>query len=211
MHSDESPPKKNGAKKNCVSRRNFLRYMQWAGAGAFLGWRHPNGPMKPDQGINLEKALPVLPGRLVHVYDEDATSWDFSTGWYGYHVAQGVVDDMTEAGLLALTDTKDVVSAWKRLIPHFVPGQTFAIKVNFACFNHGGPDPDPDINALIEPVNSIIQTLIMFGAAPEDISVYDVTSGGGHKSSIPQNSFINRCLYPGVKFVYCYGNPDPFS
>ena len=128
-----------------------------------------------------------------------------------HRLAQPVVDDMTEEGLMALTGTKNVISAWKRLVPRFVPGQTFAIKVNFACFSHYGPDPDPDINALIEPVNSIIQTLIMFGAAPEDISVYDVTSGGGHTGSMPKISFIDRCLYPGVNFVYCWGNPDPFS
>jgi hypothetical protein len=211
MHSDEFHSKKNGKMKKGVSRRKFLHFMQWAGAGAFLGWRHPDGPMKPKAGIIPGSAIPVLPGRLVHVHDADATNWDFSTGWYGYHVDQQVVDDMTEAGLLALTRTKNVASAWKRLVPNFVPGQTFAVKVNFACFNQGGPDPDPDINALIEPVNSLIGTLIQFGAAPEDISVYDVTSGGGHNGSMPQISFINRCLYPGVNFVYTYGNPDPFS
>jgi hypothetical protein len=203
MQPNESNRKNNGTKKKSVSRRNFLRLLQWTGAGVFLGWNRAKGPMKPDPGANLENASPLLPGRLVHVHDTEATFWDFSTGWYGYHVDQQVVDDMTEEGLMALTGTKDVISAWKRLVPRYVPGQAFAIKVNFACFSHNGPDPDPDINALIEPVNSIIQTLIMFGAAPEDISVYDVTSGGGHTGSMPKTSFINRCLYPGVNFVYC--------
>jgi hypothetical protein len=28
---------------------------------------------------------------------------------------------------------------------------------------------------------------------------------------MPQNSFISRCLYPGVNFVYFDGNPNPYS
>jgi len=121
-----------------------------------------------------------------------------------------VVDAMVEEGLKALTFTNSVSAAWGQIVPRYVTGQTFAIKVNFNNFSATGPDPDYDINALIEPVNGLIRTMVLAGLPESDIYVYDVT-GGWHQSAMPQISFINRCLYPGVNFVYCYGNPNPFS
>jgi len=96
----------------------------------------------------------------VHVRDNNATFWNFSTGWYGNYVDQTVVDDMVEAGLLKLTNTTTPASAWQYLVPKYKPGQTFAIKVNFNNYSPSGPDPDPDINALIEPVNGLIRTMV---------------------------------------------------
>lgn len=196
---------------NRITRRSFIRYMQFAGVGAFLGWDSASGQNKP-YGVKPDRNtfVPSFPGRLVHVYDDKATFWDFKTGWYGYYVDQAKVDAMMEEGLLQLTNSMTVVQAWRRLIPKYKPGQTFAMKVNFNNFNAGGPDPDPDINALIEPVNALIRTMLMFGVSPSDISVYDVNAGW-HSGAMSIVAFINRCLYPGVKFVYHYGNPNPFS
>ncbi|MHC4946409.1 MAG: DUF362 domain-containing protein, partial [Planctomycetota bacterium] len=193
-----------------ITRRSFIHLLECMGAGVFLGWRKPMGPNKPRPVGGTEPIAPRYRGRVVHVRDDDATFWDFSTGWYGDYVDQDVVDAMVEAGLKALTETDTVVSAWERLVHNYKPGKKFAIKVNFNNYLASGPDPDPDINALIEPVNAVIRTLIMFGVPPEDISVYDVTHGF-HNGSMPQNSFIARCLYPGVNFVYYQGNPDPYS
>jgi hypothetical protein len=150
----------------------------------------------------------TLPGRVVHVQDDDATFWDFSTGWYGDHLDQAVVDAMVEAGLLALTNTKTIAKAWSKLIPNYVTGETLAIKVNFN--NFGGTEPDHDINAVIEPVNALIGGLLQFGFEPRDIVVYDVTHAG-HNGKMPQTTFIDRCLYPGVRFECWKGNPAPFS
>jgi hypothetical protein len=172
------------------------------GVGAFIG---PDGPMAPFKNP-FEKEL--IPGRVVHVQDEDATYWDYATGWYGDHVDQAVVDAMMEAGLLALTHTDTVAKAWSRLIPGYVTGETLAIKVNLN--NYDGTEPDPDINALIEPVNSVICGLLQFGFQPEDIVVYDVTHAA-HNGKMPQTTFIDRCLFPGVRFECWKGNPAPFS
>lgn len=190
-----------------VTRRSFLHLLQCAGFGALLGWK---GPMAGEKVVGFDEPSLLLRGRLVHVHDVDATSWDFGSSWYGYHVDQAVVDSMMEEGLLKLTATRNVAKAWSRLVPKYTAGQKFAIKVNFNNFSASGPDPDTEINALIEPVNALIRTMVMFGVPASDISVFDVTHGW-HSGSMPQVSFINRCLYPGVNFVYHYGNPNPFS
>jgi uncharacterized protein (DUF362 family) len=148
-----------------------------------------------------------FPGRVVHVRDTSATSWDFATGWYGDHVDQDAVDAMVSEGLMVLTGTTHVAGAWNTLIPDFQPGETMAIKVNFN--NYQSDPPGNVIDAIIEPVNALIGGLTEFGFAASDISVYDVTHGW-HDGGIPDR-FINGCDYPGVNFVKYIDNPDPFS
>jgi uncharacterized protein (DUF362 family) len=147
-----------------------------------------------------------FPGRVVHVHDAEATSWDFVTGWYGDYVDQGVVDAMMTEGLLALTGTQSLQSAWEVLIPDFVPGERLAIKVNL---NNATEPPGNAIDAIIEPVNALIGGLIDYGFAATDISVYDVTHAA-HAGVVPQR-FIDGCDYPGVNFVAYVDNPDPYS
>ena len=193
-----------------ITRRRFIHLMETMGACVFLGWDHLKGP-ENDVPIGAEASIASsLLGRVVHVRDDDATYWDFTTGWYGDFVDQDVVDVMVESGLKRLAKTNSVASAWRFLVPGYKAGNKFAIKVNFNNYHSTLPDPDPDINALIEPVNAVIRTLIHFGVAPEEITVYDVTHGF-HDGGMPQISFIDRCLYPGVHFVYYIGNPDPYS
>jgi hypothetical protein len=207
MHHD----KEKGFIHEEMTRRNFFRLLQCTGAGVLLGWKNPALPKnKPRPVGDVTTYKRMLRGHVVHVRDDDATYWDFSTGWYGYHVDQSVVDAMVEEGLKALTSTNSVSAAWGQLVPKYVTGQTFAIKVNFNNYNVGGPDPDPDIGALIEPINALVKTMVTFGIPETDISVYDVTNGY-HSGSMPKISFMDRCLFPGVKFVYHYGNPDPYS
>lgn len=147
-----------------------------------------------------------FPGRVVHVHDEEATDWDFATGWYGDYVDQEVVTAMMNVGLLALTGTQAVHDAWEVLIPDFAPGEKLAIKVNF---NNAMEPPGNAIDAIIEPVNALIGGLIDYGCAASDISVYDVTYAA-HAGVIPQR-FIDGCDYAGVNFVAYVGNPDPYS
>jgi len=187
-----------------ITRRSFLQFMQCMGVGIVLG---PNGPKLAPKGVGARKRIP---GRVVHVRDANATNWDFATGWYGYAVDQAVVDDMMDAGLRKLTGASTAAGAWEKLMPSYASGRKIAIKVNFNNFLQNGPDPDSDINALIEPVNAVIGTLLQYGVAARDIAVYDVTHGW-HNGGMPQVSFINRCLYSGVQFLCYAGNPEPFS
>lgn len=149
----------------------------------------------------------AFPGRVIHVRDTRATSWDYKTGWYGDYVDQNVVSTMVDQGLMALTGTGSRLEAWRALIPGFKPSKKIAIKVNFNNAESG--DPGNAIDALIEPVNAVIGGLIELGFDPLNISVYDV-SHGMHDGVMPQR-FIDGCDYPHVDFVGYSENPEPYS
>ncbi len=130
-----------------------------------------------------------LPGssRVVHVHAPSATYWNGSSGYYYNYVNQSVVNDMVDRGVTALTGTSTRADAWRALIPNY-SGGIVAIKVNFNNSQHGNL-----INALIHPVNAVIQGLLEIGVAPQSILVYDAVR------PIP-TYFRNGCLYAGVQF-----------
>lgn len=131
--------------------------------------------------------------RVVHIHDPDATSWNFSTGWYGDYVDQPTVDNMVDRGIMELTGTSTVAGAWQSLIPNYAPGKAIAIKVNFNNAGSNCAETNPDIDALIHPVNAMVKGLKQIGVAEADIWVYDATR------PIP-DKFVNGCLYPSVRF-----------
>jgi uncharacterized protein (DUF362 family) len=106
------------------------------------------------------------------VHAAGATDWDFSTGWYGDHVDQAVVNEMVDQGLVSLTGRGSVVEAWGVLLPTYEPGRRIAIKVNLNNATQCG-DSDNAIDALIEVVNALIRSLVAAGVQAEDIRVYD--------------------------------------
>jgi uncharacterized protein (DUF362 family) len=138
-----------------------------------------------------------MAGTVVHVHDSSATNWDFKTGWYGDHVTFSVVQKIFSRAIQELTGASSTSAAWAALLPRYADGQRFAIKVNFN--NYTGTDPDPNIDALIEPVNAVIQTLLDFGVPAANICVYDVTNGM-HKGQMPKAPFINKCINAAVRF-----------
>ncbi|MBN1659123.1 MAG: DUF362 domain-containing protein [Anaerolineae bacterium] len=85
---------------------------------------------------------------------------------------QDVMHEMVDQGLMALTATASVADAWQALLPNYQPGQGIAIKVNlnnaFQC-----NDADGQIDALIQPVNSIVRGLKQIGVLETDVWVYD--------------------------------------
>jgi hypothetical protein len=146
--------------------------------------------------------------RVVHTQHAGATNWDFNTSHpYYEHLSQSAVDWMVDEGIKLLTGTGSRSAAWQSLIPNFVPGQKLAIKVNFNNYYDGSEGSS--INALIEPVNSLIAGLIERGFTASNISVYDVTNAW-HDGGMPTR-FINGCDFPGVQFVYHLGNSNPYS
>jgi uncharacterized protein (DUF362 family) len=148
-------------------------------------------------------------GRVVHVHDPAATSWDFTAGWYGDFVDQDVVTAMVTEGLLALTGTQTLQGAWQALIPDFQPGEKLAIKVNF---NNVSSDPPTTnrIDAIIEPVNGLLGGLIDYGFEPSDITVFDVTRSNWNFGIVPQR-FVDGCDFPGVSFVEWVSDAETFS
>lgn len=151
---------------------------------------------------------PPTGSKVVHVDAANATSWDFSTGWYGDYVNQDVVNSMVDEGVMQLTSQSSVTAAWETILPDYSPGEGIAVKVNLN--NSSCLDTDNMIDALIEPVNALVRGLKAIGVQETDIWVYDASRG------IPDR-FRLRCLYPGVRFFdtgACaesagFGNTDP--
>lgn len=137
-----------------------------------------------------------LPGasRVVHVHAPSATYWDGSSNYYYNYVNQSVVNDMVDRGVMALTGTSTRADAWRALIPNY-SGGIVAIKVNFNNSQQGNL-----INALIHPVNAVIQGLLDIGVPAQNIRIYDATR------PIPAY-FRNGCPYSGVQF-YDTNNAD---
>jgi hypothetical protein len=137
--------------------------------------------------------------RVVHVHGPDATSWDFSTGWYGDYVNQSVVNDMADEGLKQLTGQPTVAAAWQTLLPGYASGKAIAMKVNFNNSHWDCADSDNEIDALVEPVNALIRGIKEIGVQEEDIWVYDALR------ALPDR-FRTRCPYPNVRFFDAYGS-----
>lgn len=139
------------------------------------------------------------PIRIAHVRSAQATYWDFSTGWYGSAVRQDVVDDMMERGLMLVTDTASVAGAWQALMPSYQPGQKIAVKVNFNNASCG--DGDNSIDALIEPVNALIRSLVAAGIREDDVWVYDALR------PMPAR-FYGRCRHTQARYFDSAGCAD---
>lgn len=189
-----------------ITRRDFLRI----GGGLLVGSALSIGGCGEDTSSNgaisdsSSDGSPnlQLEGRVVHVHSKDATSWDFGQDYYGRFVNQGVVDDMINIGLMELTGASSAPEAWRILIPDYAPGKAIAIKVNFNCWyscadgcETGCEDSSLAIDAVIHPINSVVQELSQIGVVEEDIWIYDATPG----RAIP-GRFRSGCLFPNVRF-----------
>jgi hypothetical protein len=194
------------SKSPLISRRRFLIKVAAAlGAGwlALFQRRRAAPPVRADDLIPrvylpLVTAPDVRP-RVVHIRHSQATHWDFTSGWYGDHVDQAVVSTMLQQGLRRLTDTASVSEAWRVLLPAYQPGQRIAVKVNLVNADCG--DNDNVIDALIEPVNALIGSLVEADIREEDVWVYD--------ASRPMPSrFYGRRQYRRARFIDSSGCAD---
>ena len=165
-----------------VSRRMFLGGAAFAAGCAVLSAanrmldRTPAAQAEPED-LPPRAYFPLgvhkypLP-RVVHVHAAGATSWDYQTGWYGEYVDQDVVNQMLERGLVELTRLGSTAGAWSVLLPDYSPGKKIAIKVNLnncrSC-----DDSDNVIDALIEPVNALVGSMVGAGVQAGDIWIYD--------------------------------------
>jgi len=176
-----------------LSRRQFLRLSALLASLAAI---------KPYKSL-LAAPSPDKP-KVVHVYCQRATDWDFLSGWWGDHVNQGVVSNMVDRGVMELTGRRSRAAAWQALLPDYAPGQRVAIKVNLNNA-HSVADNDNVVDATIEPVNAVIAGLKESGIAASDIWIYDAVR------SIPTR-FQNGCDYPAVHFSGdSTSNPQGFS
>ena len=182
-------------KVRMISRREFLALAAALGLGM--------GPLAPKAFAKFAASSklsgnPIPAHRVVHTHSDQATHWDYRTGWYGDYVDQTVIDRMSERGIMALTGGPTPAAAWRVIIPAYTAGQKVAIKINLnnATYDSRGQV----IDALPQPVNAVIKGLKAIGVPERDIWVYDVTNGW-HSGQIPARLMQKvAALYPGVQF-----------
>jgi uncharacterized protein (DUF362 family) len=168
-----------------VTRRGLLKGLALAGSWLALRALNLTAPDAAGQEpqptpyyflpIIQHRASPYWPAssRVVHIHAPAATHWDFGSSWYGDHVDQAMVNAMVEEGLRQLTGAASAAAAWGILLPSYQPGQKIAIKINLN--NSSCSDSDNIIDALMQPINAVIGSLVSAGIGVQsgDIWVYD--------------------------------------
>ena len=185
----------NNAKTPKFSRREFLQSAVTAGTALALDRWLPH-PTHTGQSAAARAAFPS--NRVVHTHSNQATYWDYTTGWYGDYVSQLVTNAMTDRGVMALTNTATLADAWGALIPTYSAGQKVAIKINLNNADCG--DSDQVIDALPQPINSVIRGLKAIGVPENNIWVYDVTNGWHPGEMTARLVDKVTALYPNVQF-----------
>ncbi len=188
-----------------VTRRGLLKGAALAGSWLALRALNLTAPdaagqePQPTPHIYLPIIGPPSPywpksSRVVHVHAPAATDWDFGNSWYGTHVDQNVVNSMVEEGLRQLTRAASAAGAWGILLPNYRSGQKIAIKINLN--NSSCSDSDYVIDALMEPINAVIGSLVSagIGVQASDIWVYDAIR------SMPARVYSRR-LYNQAHYV----------
>lgn len=152
----------------------------------------PNQPIGTPRGIN--------PGRVVWVWDPDATREELTGFWWNKeNNNQETLDEMMLKGIKGLAGIDDGKEAWDGLFKHFnknhgngeigyQPGEKIAIKVNlnncWQFLSYLRIDNERDANPYV--VKALLRQLInVVGVAQEDITIYDASR------PIP-NWFYNR-------------------
>ena len=146
----------------------------------------------------LGEAKGILPGRVVWIYDPDATNWTGSDGntsrpyWYEESCTnQEVVNDMLSKALRTLTGRSSDSEAWDAVFKNFnhqigrgytgySAGQKIAIKVNFVLM-YSNPSNGEKPASLRDQIDNspqlavalLKQLIDMAGVSPENICIGD--------------------------------------
>jgi hypothetical protein len=154
-----------------------------------------NDPIGEPKGSN--------PGRVVWVYDPDATDWDGPGSgefwWEPQHTNQAVVDSMMSRSVRRLTGKSTEAEAWEALFRYFNRehwnddrgyqlGEKIAIKVNLTTCNAGASSVDPGTREKIsyldktgdsspQMILALLRQLVnVVGVEQSDISVGDTVT-----------------------------------
>jgi hypothetical protein len=155
----------------------------------------PNEPIGTPRGVN--------PGRVVWVWNPNATEEDLKGFWWmSQNNNQIVIDQMVSDGIKNLADVETEEEAWEILFKHFnlingngeidyQPGEKIAIKVNlnngYNIFSYFGKDNDRDASPYV--VKALLKQLIYYvGVEQKDITIYDA-------SRVIPNWFYRRVIY----------------
>jgi hypothetical protein len=155
----------------------------------------PNEPIGEPRGVN--------PGRVVWVWNPDATEEDINGYWWFKHNNnQQVLDEMVSDGIKNLAGAETEEDAWEILFKHFnlvngngekdyQPGEKIAIKLNlnncYQIFSYFTKDNDRDASPYV--VKALLRQLLYYvGVEQKDITIYDA-------SRVIPNWFYRRVLY----------------
>ena len=155
----------------------------------------PNQPIGTPRGVN--------PGRVVWVWDPDATESNTNGfWWYKVNNDQDTIDKMFSLGVQGLAGFNDIKDSWDALFKHFNivhgngdvgynPGEKISIKVNLNnCYQARSYlllDNDRDASPYV--VKALLRQLVnVVGVKQEDITVYDA-------SRVMPNWFFKRVYY----------------
>jgi hypothetical protein len=139
----------------------------------------PNQPMGEGKGI--------YPGRVVWIWDPDATDENCSNGygdywWQDDNTNQGVVDTMLSDALEMLTEQESDSAAWNTVFHHYnqthekgdigyAPGEKIVIKINLnAGVSYGSDEIDTSPQIVLAVLDQLINVV---GVAEGDISIGD--------------------------------------
>jgi hypothetical protein len=165
-----------------LSRRDFVKGTSNVAAGVALGVTALGQKIRIDP-----QRLP----RVVRVYDQNASSWDWQSNYYFDFIDQAAVNQMFFQGLQSLTGAGSVRIACERLIPSYQPGDKIAIKINL----NNNSNQSNGIDATAPVLNAVLLALISGLGVPDgDIYVYDVSR------AIPSFRIRSRVPY-GVNYV----------
>ena len=208
--------------KRLLDRRGFLRLLLSAGASsAVTHFKGIANAGKEDESSENRLYLPLimgsgndsLTGKVIHIHAPTATNYNFNPEYYygktqapgAMGVDQDVIDQMFDRGVTELVGVPltSVSEAWSRLIPDYSAGKRIAVKVNF---NNSGRDgchsSTTKIDAIAQPINSVVRALKQIGVRDQDIIVYD--AGKSFTQRVYDeltNQNIEIYDYPG-----CFGN-----
>ena len=155
----------------------------------------PNEPIGTPKGVN--------PGRVVWVWNPDATETKLSGYWWmKQNNNQLVIDQMVSDGIKNLAGAETEEESWEILFKHFnlvngngekdyQPGEKISIKINlnncYSIFSYITKDNDRDASPYV--VKAILRQLIYYvGVEQKDITIYDA-------SRVIPNWFYRRVYY----------------
>jgi hypothetical protein len=174
-------------------------------AGTYLPSNTSYGPWEPLANNPLGTPRGVNPGRVVWVWNPEATPSDLKGYWWKQeNNNQEVINTMVSKGIQALAGVDDDAEAWTMLFTYFnevhgngaigyQPGETIALKINLNnCWDwlinsYYKQDNERDASPYV--VKALLHQLIdVVGVSEEDIIVYDASRCIG-------NWFYHRTYY----------------